>query len=75
MVKKTFESHQAKICLRAMLRAVKAQIRLGLHCPLTDPLDTTECIIRDQRPGCYFAHAQDDLNRRILHIFEDSSFA
>ena len=41
----------------------------GRHCPLTESLDTTDCITRDQRPGCYVAHVQDDTN---LHMFEDT---
>ena len=32
--------------------------------------DTTECMNGEQRPGCYFAHAQDDLNLHILRMFE-----
>ena len=43
-----------------------AQSDQGLHCPLTESLDTTECINGEQRLGRYFVHAQDDLN---LHIF------
>ena len=42
----------------------------GLHYPLTESLDTTECINGEQRPGWYFAHVQDDLNVGILRIFE-----
>ena len=26
----------------------------------------------EQRPGSYFAHAQDDLNLRILRVIEDT---
>ena len=43
-----------------------AQSDQGLHCPLTESLDTTECMIGEQRPESYFVHVQDDLN---LHIF------
>ena len=39
---------------------------LGLHCPLTESLDTTECMNGDKRPSWYFAHAQDDQNLRIV---------
>ena len=39
----------------------------GFHCPLTESLDTTECMNGEQRPG-YFTHVQDDLNLRILHM-------
>ena len=38
----------------------------GLHCPLTESLDTTECMNREQSPRWYFAHAQDDLNLLIF---------
>ena len=34
----------------------------GLHCPLIESLDTTECMNGEQRPRWYFAHVQDDLN-------------
>ena len=47
-----------------------AQFDQGLHCPLTETLDTTECMNREQRPGWYFAHAQVYLNMRILRMFE-----
>ena len=47
-----------------------AQSDQGLHCLLTELLDTTECMHGEQRPGCYFAHAHDDLNLRILRMFE-----
>ena len=39
-------------------------------CSLTESLDTTECINREQSPGWYFVHAQDDLNLCILWMFE-----
>ena len=45
-----------------------AQSDEGLNCPLTELLDTTECMNREQRPGCYLEHAQDDLNLRSAHI-------
>ena len=44
-----------------------AQSDQGLHYLLTESADTTECM---QRPGGYFAHAQDDLNLRILRVFD-----
>ena len=34
-----------------------AQYDQGLHCPLTESLDITECINEEQMPGLYFAHA------------------
>ena len=58
------------------MQTVKAQISLctvqsdqGLPCPLTESLDTTECMNGEQRPGRYFADAQDDLNVCIfVHV-------
>ena len=40
----------------------------GLHCPLIESLGTTEGINGEQRPGWYFAHAQNDLNARFAHV-------
>ena len=37
---------------------------------LTESLDTIECTKGEQRPGWYFAHAQNDLNVDILHKIE-----
>ena len=45
----------------------------GLQFQLTESLDTTECMNGEQRPGCYFVHAQDDLYVRILHMFKGTS--
>ena len=42
----------------------------GLHCPLTESLDTTETMNGDHRPGLYLAHGQDDVNLRILRMFK-----
>ena len=42
----------------------------GILCPLTESLDTTECMNEEQRPGWYFEHAQDDMNLHILCMFE-----
>ena len=44
-----------------------AQSDQDLHCSLTESFDTTECMNGEKR---YFAYAQDDLNLRILHMFE-----
>ena len=57
-----------RTCLRAYADSEGANQRL--HCPLTELLGTTECMNGEQRPGWYFAHAQDDLNRRILCLFK-----
>ena len=48
------------------------QSDLGLRCPLTESLDTLECINGEQRSGCDFAHARDDMILRIVRIFEDT---
>ena len=45
-----------------------AQTDRDLNCSLLEWLNSTECMNGEQRPGgWYFAHAQDDLNLRILH--------
>ena len=41
----------------------------GLHRPLTESLDTTECMNGEQ---LYFANVHDDLNLHILCMFEDA---
>ena len=46
-----------------------AQMDQGLHCPLTESLDTIACMNGKQRFELYFAHAQDDLNLYILRMF------
>ena len=33
-------------------------------------MDITECMTGEQMPGWYIAHAQDNLNLRILRMFE-----
>ena len=45
---------------------LRAYVHQGLHCVLTESLDTTECMNGEQRCRWYFAHAQDDLNLHIL---------
>ena len=52
-----------------------AQSAQGLHCPLTESLDTTKCMNGEQRPGWYFGHAQDYLIMRILRMFEGTFFS
>ena len=52
-----------------------AQSDQSIQCPLTESLNTTKCTNVDQRPGWYIAHAHDDLNLRILHMFEGTFFA
>ena len=47
-----------------------AQFDQGLHSPLTESLDTIECMNREQRPGCYFVHVQDVMTPHILRTFE-----
>ena len=47
-----------------------AQSDLGLRCPLTESLDTTECMNGEQKLGLQFAHAQDDQNLGILRMFD-----
>ena len=45
--------------LTAQISRISAQSDQDLHCPLTESLDTTECMNREQRPGWYCAHVQD----------------
>ena len=52
--------HMGTVKAQISLRAC-AQADQGLHCPLTELLDTTECLNWEQRPEWYFKHAQDDL--------------
>ena len=44
----------------------------GLNSPLTESLDTTECMNGEQRPGFYFSRAHDNLNRCFLRMFEST---
>ena len=41
----------------------------GLHCLPTESLNTTECMNREQRPGWYVAHAQNDLHLCIFFAY------
>ena len=49
-----------------------AQADQGLRCPLTDSLDTTECINREQRPDETLRMRGMNLNLCILRMLEDS---
>ena len=42
------------------------------YCPLTQSLNTTECMNGEERPGCYFGYAHDDLNLYIFQMFKDT---
>ena len=55
--------HHIKMGLLAYIQSDQ-----GLHCLLTESLDTTEYMNGEQRPGWYFAHGQDNLTLRILHV-------
>ena len=68
-----YRPRQAKLCLResqSLAYAVSASTQSDqvLHCSLTESLDIAKCMNGEQRPRWYFAHAQDDLNLRILCI-------
>ena len=59
------------------MRTAKAQISLRIRAVWSGPSLSANRIIGyyrmmdgEQRPGCYFAHAQDDMNLRILRMFE-----
>ena len=43
---------------------------IRVHFPLTESLNTSDCMIREQKVGRYLAHAQDDLNQLSLRMFE-----
>ena len=54
-----------------------AQSDQGLYCPLSESMDTTECMNGEQRPRWYFAQAQDDLNlcsKALFHLKRPSLF-
>ena len=53
-------------CTYETASIASAQSDQCLHCLLTEPLDITECMTEEQRPGWYFVHAQDDLNLRMF---------
>ena len=54
-----------------MRTRAQISLRIRLHCPLRELLDTTKCIKGEQMPGTYFAHVQNDLKSRgILRMFE-----
>ena len=42
------------------MRTASAQCDQSLRCPLTESLDTKECINREQMPGTDFEHAWDE---------------
>ena len=45
-----------------------AQFDHGLHCLLTESLDSIEWSNGEQRSEWYFVHAQDDLNLHFAHV-------
>ena len=74
---KSFKPRHSETCLsgvcgqrRPRSACASAQSDQSLHCPLTEALDTTECMNEEQIPGRYFAHVQEDLNLFILRMFE-----
>ena len=48
-----------------------AQSGQELYCPLTESLDSTECINGEQRPEWYFAYVQDYPSLCDFHMVED----
>ena len=72
-----FRPHCAKACLLAYANSkgpdqpahVYSLIR-AFCCLLTELLDTTEYKNGEKWPVSYFVHAQKDLNRCILRMFE-----
>ena len=70
--------HAMQKSVFGQMRTVKAQISLRIRAvwsvpslTLSESLGTVECMNGEQRPGWYCVHVQDDLNLRILHMFED----
>ena len=57
--------HYAKICSWASVQSDQ-----GLHCPLTESLDTTKMYEWRAKARCYLVHPQNDLNLCILRMFE-----
>ena len=57
---------------RSRLAYTSTQSDQTLHCPLTESLDTTECMNGEESPRWYFGHAQDDLNLYSLRMFKDT---
>ena len=50
----------------------RSLIRAFARSLITKSFDSTECINGEQRPGWYLTRAHDDLNLRILRMFEDT---
>ena len=56
---------------RPWLDCTDVQSDQGLHCLLTEPLHTTECMNEEElMPGWFFAHGQDNLNLCIVGMFK-----
>ena len=64
-----YETRQWRKRVFGHMQTAKAQISPRIRCSLTS-LDTTECMNGEQRPGWYFAHAQEDFKPRTLRMFE-----
>ena len=64
------------ICGQRWPRSACASVQLdqGLYSPLTESLDTRECMNGEQKSGRFFAHALDDMNLRILRMLEGTFF-
>ena len=66
-------------CVFRHIGTVKAKIRVsaqsdqGLHCPLTESFDATECM--ENKYPDDTVHVQDDLNLPILQVFERHFYA
>ena len=60
---------------RSRSACVSAQSDQDLRCQLNESLDTTECISREQMPGCDYANAWDDSESVcILRMLEGCFF-
>ena len=55
---------------RSRSACASTQSDQSLTCPLTESLDAIEYLNGEQTTECYFARTQDDLNLRILRMFD-----
>ena len=64
-----YENVSSDICEQRRPRSAcaYAQSDQGIHFPLTELLDTTECMNGEQMLECHFEHAQGDVNMHFAH--------
>ena len=71
----SYMGHAMQKCVFGHVQKTKArsgcappQSDQDLHCPLTQPLNTTECMNGEQRPAWYFANEQGDPTAYVVHV-------